>query len=110
MLYLAGPYFGAMVVAVLVWGVVHSGGLVVSQSWMGRDAVDAPEFGNSLFISFSNLGITLGTAVGGLFLAHFETRQLVWAGVLFAVLAMVTIGARLSLGHVHSENGVSVPV
>lgn len=110
MLYLAGPYFGAMVVAVLVWGVVHSGGLVVSQSWMGRDAVDAPEFGNSLFISFSNLGITLGTAVGGLFLAHFETRQLVWAGVLFAILALLVTGVRLSLRHAHSENGVSVPV
>jgi len=49
-IYLVGPYFAAMTVAVLLWGMVHSGGLVVSQSWMGRDSVDAPEFGNSLFI------------------------------------------------------------
>jgi predicted MFS family arabinose efflux permease len=99
-----------MTVAVLVWGVVHSGGLVISQSWMGRDSVDAPEFGNSLFISFSNLGITLGTATGGLFLTHLGTRQLVWAGVLFAALALAMIGARLSLGRVHKENGAKVPV
>ncbi|MBJ7476453.1 MFS transporter [Rhodococcus sp. (in: high G+C Gram-positive bacteria)] len=109
-IYLMGPYFAAMTVAVLVWGVVHSGGLVISQSWMGRDSVDAPEFGNSLFISFSNLGITLGTATGGLFLTHLGTRQLVWAGVLFAALALAMIGARLSLGRVHKENGAKVPV
>ncbi|MFD9680029.1 MFS transporter [Rhodococcus sp. NPDC059969] len=108
-IYLVGPYFAAMTVAVLVWGMVHSGGLVVSQSWMGRDSVDAPEFGNSLFISFSNLGITLGTATGGLFLSHLGTRQLVWAGVLFAALALAMIIARLSLGRVHNENGAKVP-
>ena len=109
-IYLVGPYFAAMTVAVLLWGMVHSGGLVVSQSWMGRDSVDAPEFGNSLFISFSNLGITLGTATGGLFLAHLGTRQLAWAGVLFAALALTMILARLSLGRVHNENGAKVPV
>ncbi|MFE5878335.1 MFS transporter [Rhodococcus sp. NPDC056506] len=108
-IYLVGPYFAAMTVAVLVWGMVHSGGLVVSQSWMGRDSVDAPEFGNSLFISFSNLGITLGTATGGLFLSHLGTRQLVWAGVLFAALSLAMIIARLSLGRVHNENGAKVP-
>ncbi|MCD2105781.1 MFS transporter [Rhodococcus erythropolis] len=109
-IYLVGPYSAAMTVAVLVWGMVHSGGLVVSQSWMGRDSADAPEFGNSLFISFSNLGITLGTATGGLFLAHLGTRQLVWAGVIFAALALATIIARLSLGRAHNENGAKVPV
>ncbi|MDH6678247.1 DHA1 family inner membrane transport protein [Rhodococcus sp. LBL1] len=110
MVYLVGPYFVPMIVGVLIWGVVHSGGLVVSQSWMGRDAADAPEFGNSLFISFSNLGITLGTVVGGWFLEHLGVHQLVWAGVLFAVLALMTIAARLSVGRVRSESGARVPV
>ncbi|MDH6279560.1 MFS transporter [Prescottella agglutinans] len=110
MVYLVGPYFVPMIVGVLIWGVVHSGGLVVSQSWIGRDAADAPEFGNSLFISFSNLGITLGTVVGGWFLEHLGMHQLVWAGVLFAVLALMTIAARLSVGWVRSESGARVPV
>lgn len=104
--YLVGPYFAPMVVGVLMWGMVHSGGLVVSQSWMGRDAAESPEFGNSLFISFSNLGITLGTVVGGWFLEHLGVHQLVWAGVLFAVLALATIAARLSLGRLHSETPI----
>lgn len=76
---------------------MHSGGLVVSQSWLGRDAVDAPEFGNSLFISFSNLGITVGTAVGGWVLAEYGARQLAWAGMGFAVAALITMALRLGL-------------
>ncbi|WP_430332859.1 MFS transporter [Rhodococcus sp. ACT016] len=110
MAYLAGPYLVPMVAAVLIWGVVHSGGLVISQSWMGRDAADAPEFGNSLFISFSNLGITIGTVAGGWCLEHLGTHHTVWAGVVFATLALMTIAARLSLGRVHSESSATVPV
>ncbi|MER5851749.1 MFS transporter [Streptomyces sp. NPDC002012] len=97
LLYAVGPLFAPMVLAVLVWGAVHSGGLIVSQSWLGRDAVDAPEFGNSLFISFSNLGITIGTAVGGWVLAEYGARQLAWAGTGFAVAALIVTALRLGL-------------
>ncbi|WPW29101.1 MFS transporter [Streptomyces atratus] len=97
LLYAVGPLFAPMVVAVLVWGAVHSGGLIVSQSWLGRDAVDAPEFGNSLFISFSNLGITVGTAVGGWVLAEYGARQLAWAGGAFAIAALIAMALRLGL-------------
>ncbi|MFE7110780.1 MFS transporter [Streptomyces sp. NPDC057575] len=98
LLYAAGPLFAAMVPAVLIWGAVHSGGLIVSQSWLGRDASDAPEFGNSLFISFSNLGITVGTAVGGWVLAEHGARHLPWAGAGFAIAALVVVALRLRLG------------
>jgi predicted MFS family arabinose efflux permease len=97
LLYAVGPMFAPMVLAVLVWGAVHSGGLIVSQSWLGRDAVDAPEFGNSLFISFSNLGITVGTAVGGWVMAEYGARQLAWAGSGFAVATLIAMALRLGL-------------
>ncbi len=97
--YVVGPYFAPMVVGVLIWGVVHSGGLVVAQSWMGIDAADAPEFGNSLFISFSNLGITVGTIVGGWSLDNFGAHRMIWSGVLFAGLALIAIAVRVSIDH-----------
>ncbi|MEE1747475.1 MFS transporter [Streptomyces sp. JV184] len=97
LLYAVGPLLAPMILAVLIWGAVHSGGLVVSQSWLGRDASDAPEFGNSLFISFSNLGITVGTAVGGWVLAEYGARQLAWVGSGFAVAAVMVMGLRLRL-------------
>ncbi|MFJ6011810.1 MFS transporter [Streptomyces sp. NPDC092952] len=98
LVYAVGPLLAPMVAVVLVWGAVHSGGLVVSQNWLGRDAADAPEFGNSLFISFSNLGITLGTAVGGWALAAYGPRQLPWVGAGFAVAAVAVMALRLGLG------------
>ncbi|MFB7848147.1 MFS transporter [Streptomyces sp. NPDC056053] len=109
LLYAVGPLLAPMIPAVLLWGAVHSGGLVVSQSWLGRDAGDAPEFGNSLFISFSNLGITVGTAVGGWVMTDWGTRQLPFAGIAFAVAALVATALRLGLdgrrerGHGHGH-------
>ncbi|MFE7558799.1 MFS transporter [Kitasatospora sp. NPDC057500] len=94
----AGPWPAPMVLAVLLWGAVHSGGLVVSQTWLARDTRDAPEFGNSLFISFSNLGITVGSAVGGLVVASAGTRQLPWAGAGFALAALAAVLVRRRIG------------
>jgi predicted MFS family arabinose efflux permease len=105
LLYAVGPLFAPMVPVVLVWGAVHSGGLIVSQSWLGRDASDAPEFGNSLFISFSNLGITVGTAVGGWVMAEYGARQLTWAGAGFAVAALIVIALRLGLERGSDRSG-----
>ncbi|GED69676.1 MFS transporter [Brevibacillus reuszeri] len=91
--YLAGPSFLWMTVVVFLWGIVHSGGLVVSQAWLMKEAKEAPEFGNSLFVSFSNLGITLGSYVGGWFISEWGVHQLIWSGVLFAGFAFLTIAA-----------------
>ncbi|WP_232326287.1 hypothetical protein [Xenorhabdus hominickii] len=48
----------------IFWGGLHSAGLVVSQTWIMKEANEAPEFANSLYISFSNLGITIGSITG----------------------------------------------
>lgn len=95
LVYFAGPSFLWMSAAVFLWGIVHSGGLVVSQAWLMTEAQDAPEFGNSLFVSFSNLGITLGSALGGWFISEWGVHQLIWSGVLFAGLAFLMILLRI---------------
>ncbi|WP_433424229.1 MFS transporter [Microtetraspora malaysiensis] len=92
-----GPRFAPMIAVVALWAAVHSGGLIVCQTWLGRDARDAPEFGNALFVSFSNLGITVGTGVGGWTLAAFGARLLPWTGAAFALAAVAAVLARLAL-------------
>ncbi|MFE4517415.1 MFS transporter [Kitasatospora sp. NPDC056783] len=94
----AGPYRAPMLAGVLLWGAVHSGGLAVAQSHLARDATDAPEFGNSLFISFSNLGITLGTALGGAVTATAGPRHLPLAGAVLALAALAAVLVRRRLG------------
>lgn len=97
LVYLLGGSFLAMVLLTLLWGLLHSAGLVISQGWLMRDASEAPEFANSLYISFSNLGITLGASLAGWVIASLGTHNLVWSSIIFAALALLSIVAKLSL-------------
>ncbi|KZE73171.1 arabinose ABC transporter permease [Paenibacillus elgii] len=91
LIFCIGSYSIPMIAIIIVWGAVFTGGLIVSQTWLTSEAPETPEFANSLFVSFANLGVTLGTALGGWFLAYMGTRQITWSGVLFLVLASVCI-------------------
>ncbi|MEK4510964.1 MFS transporter [Paenibacillus anaericanus] len=95
--YYLGSYFIPTVMIVLIWGIVHSGGLIISQAWLTNEAKEAPEFGNSLFISFSNLGITIGTSIGGWFISHLGIHQLIWSGIMFAVFAFLVIMIKVKI-------------
>lgn len=95
--YYLGSYLIPMVVIVFIWGAVHSGGLIVSQAWLTTEAKEAPEFGNSLFVSFSNLGITVGASIGGWFISHLGIHQLIWSGIMFTLLAFLLIMIKINL-------------
>lgn len=95
--YYLGSYFIPMVIIIIIWGVVHSGGLIVSQAWLTTEAKEAPEFGNSLFISFSNLGITIGTSIGGWFISHSGIHALIWIGIMFSLLAFLSIIVKIKI-------------
>jgi predicted MFS family arabinose efflux permease len=97
LVYYLGSSFIPMIVVVLIWGTVHSGGLIVSQAWLTTEAKEAPEFGNSLFISFSNLGITLGASIGGWFISQWGIHQLIWSGIIFALLAFMLIMIKIKV-------------
>lgn len=90
-IYYLSSSFLLMIVVVLIWGAVHSGGLIISQAWLTAETKEAPEFGNSLFVSFSNLGITIGASIGGWFISHLGIHQLIWSGIMFTLLAFLTI-------------------
>lgn len=98
--FFAGTYMIPMVIVVIVWGAIHTGGFIIHQNWLASEASEAPEFANSLFVSFSNLGIALGTASGGMFLLQMGTHQIIWGGLLFIALAIIGIVTKIKLfGH-----------
>ncbi|MCE5173751.1 MFS transporter [Paenibacillus profundus] len=101
--YYLGSYFIPMVIIVFIWGAVHSGGLIVSQAWLTTEAKEAPEFGNSLFVSFSNLGITIGTFIGGWFISHLGIHQLIWSGIMFSLLAFLLIMIKIKISKSNAE-------
>lgn len=91
-MYAAAPSAWAMSLLVIPWSLLHSGGLLLGQSLIARESTDAPTFGNSLFVSSSNIGITLGSALGALQIAVAGTRSLVFVGIGAVLLALLTVG------------------
>jgi predicted MFS family arabinose efflux permease len=77
-----GSYSFPMILIIIAWGIMFTISLNFSQNGLTSVASDAPEFANGLFVSFTNLGITLGTYIGGLFLSHLGPHQIVWSGIL----------------------------
>ena len=92
-----------MILIIIVWGAVFTSGLIASQTWLTSETSEAAEFGNSLFVSFGNLGVTLGTATGGWFLSHFGITEIVWSGMLFLLLAFICITLRIRLSNSRSS-------
>ncbi|MDT3427122.1 putative MFS family arabinose efflux permease [Paenibacillus forsythiae] len=97
LIFYTGKYMFPMILIIIVWGAVFAGGLLIGQTWLTSEALEAPEFANSLFVSFANLGVVFGTAVGGWFLARMGTHSIVWSGILFLMLASVCIGVKIRL-------------
>lgn len=106
--YYFGSYFLPMVVIVFVWGAVHSGGLILSQALLMTDAKEAPEFGNSLFVSFSNVGITVGTWIGGWFISQLGAHQLIWSGVILLLLAFLLIMIKRAISKSNVETVANI--
>lgn len=94
LLFIMGEFTAPIVIIVLVWGILFAVGNNISQYWMMSAASEAPEFANGLFLAFGNLGITIGTTVGGLLLAGMGTPYVVIGGLLFLVLSLIFILAR----------------
>ncbi|SLK10257.1 MULTISPECIES: MFS transporter [unclassified Paenibacillus] len=92
-----GTSTGPMILTVILWGVCYAISNLIGQYWITSAAPEAPDFSNGLFLSCGNLGITLGTAVGGLFISGIGTQYIVLGGVLFLVLSLLSILLRIRL-------------
>lgn len=90
-LFFAGPFPGVMTFFILIWGILCGIGANINQFWIVSSAPEAPDFANGLFLTSANLGVTLGSAIGGFFISEIGTQFLVLVGILSSVLGLVTI-------------------
>ncbi|CAI0751767.1 MFS transporter [Serratia marcescens] len=88
---------GAMTALCLYWGAAHTSGLIVTQVWLTSEAPQAPAFATGLYIAFINLGVAVGSLVGGWFIAAWGLQGSLLCGAMFAALAAIVIAARLWL-------------
>ncbi|WP_216855431.1 MFS transporter [Paenibacillus alba] len=95
LLYLGESSFLPFFILMIVWGAAHTSGLIVTQIWLTSEAREAPEFATGLYISFINLGVSMGSVVGGWFISGTDMRGTIWSGILFIVLALACIVLKL---------------
>ena len=90
-LFLMGQFTVPMAIITLVWGILAGIGTNINQYWIMSSAPEAPDFANGLFLTSVNLGTTIGTAVGGLFISGMGTQYVVLVGLLSLILSVVFI-------------------
>jgi MFS transporter, DHA1 family, inner membrane transport protein len=107
LVFLVGHSLAATIVLVLIWGLVHAAAVPLCQAIVLRAAPEAPEFSNSLFNSFGNIGIASGTTLGGFIIAAFGIADLPLASLaLLAIAALIFAVERTRYGSLISTAGL----
>lgn len=90
-IYFSGSLSPWVIVLIAVWGFFHTPCFLTGQAFMIETAPEAPEFANSISISFGNLGISLGTGISGLAIAAYGLHSAPWVMLAFGSLALITL-------------------
>lgn len=96
-IYLYGSFFAPMVWVIGFWGLIHSGGFLISNINVTSSASGSPEFVNSIFTSCGNFAVMAGTLFGGFWISHFGIENILWSSVICFVIALIVIIARKGL-------------
>jgi len=94
LLFISDGNNAATIVVIVIWGFLYSPSFLNASTYMISSVPDSLEFGNSLATSFGNLGVTLGTTIGGWIIITKGVSSNPWVGIIFGVLAFVMIGLR----------------
>lgn len=92
---LLGASAPAMFLLLVGWGMMNGIGNNIQQHWIVSAIPEAVGFANGLFISFGNLGTTLGTTVGGLLLGSFGFAAIFFGGIGFLALTFAAVVLRV---------------
>jgi predicted MFS family arabinose efflux permease len=94
LLHFSGSSTIATVMVIALWGFLYSPSFLNASTYMISAVPDSLEFANSLATSFGNLGVTLGTTLGGWMIMSRGVAFNPWIGALFGLLAFVMSGFR----------------
>ncbi|MFD2938610.1 MFS transporter [Flavobacterium notoginsengisoli] len=84
----------ATIIVIGIWGFLYSPSFLNASTYMISSVPDSLEFANSLATSFGNLGVTLGTTLGGWIIVTKGVEYNPWLGVVFGALALLMIALR----------------
>ncbi|WP_019392376.1 MFS transporter [Priestia filamentosa] len=93
-LFFMGQLTLPMVIIILLWGILAGIAANINQYVVTSAAPEAPDFSNGLFLSSTNIGTTIGTAIGGLFISAMGMQYVVLVGIFSVILSLVFIFPR----------------
>ncbi|MFP3590790.1 MFS transporter [Chryseobacterium sp. SIMBA_038] len=94
LLYFSDGNLLATIVVIGIWGFLYSPSFLNASTYMISSVPQSLEFANSLATSFGNLGVTLGTTVGGWMIITKGVEFNPWIGLVFGILAFIMMGVR----------------
>lgn len=97
LLYFSGDNLIANSIVIGIWGFLYAPSFLNASTYMISSVPDSLEFANSLATSFGNLGVTLGTTVGGWIIVTKGVVYNPWIGLVFGILAFLMMGFRATL-------------
>jgi predicted MFS family arabinose efflux permease len=100
---LASQWLPGMSMIMLFWGAAHTCGLICSQIWLRSVSREAPDFATSLYITAANVGVMLGSSLGGWAIERLGLPGALWFGVLFCVMATLLVAIKVTFYGVHSS-------
>jgi len=90
----SGDSLWITVIVVSIWGFFYAPCFLNASAYMISAAPKSLEFANSLATSFGNLGVFLGTAVGGWIISQSTISNVPWAGMGFGILSLLMVACR----------------
>ncbi|UKJ47567.1 MFS transporter [Lysinibacillus sp. ACHW1.5] len=78
-------------IIIVVWGILGGLGANINQYWIMSAAPMAPDFANGLFLTSVNLGTTIGAGVAGGVISQFETKYILFVGIVSLVIGFICI-------------------
>lgn len=90
-LHFSGTNTIAVMFVIALWGFLYSPSFLNASTYMISSAPNCLEFANSLATSFGNMGITLGTTIGGWIIATKGVQYTPWLTLVFGILAFSMI-------------------
>lgn len=84
-----GKLFVPMVWIIGFWGLIHSGGFLISNINVTSSVPDSSEFINSIFTSCGNFAVTAGTLSGGFWISHYGIENIIWSSIILMTFAMI---------------------
>lgn len=112
--YFMGGIFIPMVIIVSFWGMIHTGGFLVSNIRTTQNIPHhALEFVNSLLTSSFNIGISLGAFLGGIVSAYYGVQHVLSVSVLLLSITFLLSFFSFpkdTAGEINEEKELTAPV